>query len=167
MPRWFRACFLAALLTLVGATSSADEVAGFADQVDQLVQQLGADTEADRQAARRQLLDLAGPTSTAGERMLAALPKPVDQMPAAVRTALASLRKQIAEELARLTVTESRVTLDVVAEPLEDVLTQIEQQTGNKLKDLREQFGQQAPDRPITIEIQDAPFWGGGRSGAR
>ncbi|MEM6329209.1 MAG: hypothetical protein AAF790_03055 [Planctomycetota bacterium] len=141
------------------AQAGADPQAELAEEASRLVTQLGADTAAARDAARQSLMALAGKTTASGERLLAALPVPVEQMPAAVRTALAGVRREVAERLAELASAASRVSLDVVAAPLEEVLAEIERQTGNKLKDLREQFGQQAPDRPVTIEIDDAPFW--------
>ena len=155
--------FIVPMLALFLATPLyAQEPAGGDDldqEVSQLVMQLGADAQTDRRAARERLLELSGPTAVAGERMLGLLPEPIDQMPAAVRTALASIRRTISERLAALAVSASRVTLDMVAAPLDEVLAEIEKQTGNQLKDLREQFGQRAPDRPVTIEIEDAPFW--------
>ncbi|MEM9187276.1 MAG: hypothetical protein AAGB00_12355 [Planctomycetota bacterium] len=141
------------------AEDPADAPDGFGAEVEALVLQLGADSEDERDAARERLLELSGPTIAAGEKMLNTLPKPVEQMPAAVRGALTELRRSIADRVAELTVSETRVTIDVVEEPLSEVLKQIEEQTGNRVVDYREQFGQRAGDTPVTITIDDLPFW--------
>ncbi|MEM8866294.1 MAG: hypothetical protein AAGF31_12180 [Planctomycetota bacterium] len=170
---WLFAGLLSATWLLVADSSAADDpqqsvdestatdssVDGFATEVNQLVFDLGADQQSTRTAAREQLLELAGTTQATGERLLAALPKPVEQMPAAVRTALQKIRRTIADRVAKLAVSESRVSIDVVEEPLSEVLRSIEEQTGNQVIDLRDQFGQQADDRPVTLELTDVPFW--------
>ena len=130
-----------------------------ASEVAELIPDLAADDAATRNAARQKLLALGGTTATAGQRLLDELPKPTDQMPAAVREALTQIRKLTADRLAKLATNESRVTLDVVQAPLEDILAEIEKQTGNRLVDLRKQFGQKADGRLITIDFDNAPFW--------
>lgn len=153
-------CFAALLVLAVPLAAqplaASDDLAA---EVGELVMDLGADAQATREAAGDRLLELGGETAASGERLLELLPKPVEQMPAAVRTALMTIRRTLADRVAKLAVTETRVTLDVVQAPLEEVLATIEQQTGNKIKDVRAQFGQQEGDKRVTIEIVDAPFW--------
>ena len=43
--------------------------------------------------------------------------------------------------------------------PLSKVLAAIEQQTGNKLVDYRQRFGQQPTDPPLTLDLEQTPFW--------
>jgi len=155
---------LAALLTFATLACHAisAEPAGeenLASQVAELIPDLAADDAATRNDARQKLLALGGATADQGEQLLDELPTPTEQMPAAVRESLTSIRKTIADRLAKLAASESRVTLNFVQAPLEDILADIEKQTGNRLVDLRKQFGQQADGRLLTIEIEDAPFW--------
>lgn len=53
----------------------------------------------------------------------------------------------------------TRVTLDVNKAPLAEVLAEIEEQTGNRLADFREKFGQEYEAKYATIEVKDQPFW--------
>ncbi|QDU91250.1 hypothetical protein Pla175_46700 [Pirellulimonas nuda] len=130
-----------------------------ADQVDRLVGRLESDESLVRDGAQQELLELAGDTWQSGDRLLAALPHPDPAMPVALREAVAGLRSKISKHIADTALKASRVSLDLFKTPLADVFKQIEQQTGNRLLDYREQFGQDAQPRPITLTVKDKPFW--------
>lgn len=129
------------------------------EEVERLVGQLIVDRREDRQAAYDELLELASPSSARAERVLELLPPLDDQMPPAMKKQLNDLRIAIEKRLAESAVNATLVTLDTVDAPLESVLSAIELQTENKLQDNREQFGQQAKQRLITLKTADTPFW--------
>lgn len=163
-PFWlFAFCFLGLALTFT-AHAQQEEVwlespAAIAEELPELVEQLGADTESARNEAYQRLLELGGPTSPRAEKLIELLPQPVDAMPAAVRDALERVRRELAERISKLAVEASRVTLDTVKAPLEEVLQAIERQTGNRLIDSREQFGEVQAERDVTLTLEDVPFW--------
>ena len=161
MPTARRVFSLLTMMLTVGVAAPAQQTdrSELAAEVSRLLNDLAAGSEDARSAAKERLLELAGPGVAAAERMLEALPKPTDKMPAALSEPLREIRRQIADRLAELSAEPTRVTLDVVQEPLSEVLKAIEEQTGNRVIDLREQFGQDADDRPVTIDVTDVPFW--------
>lgn len=149
--------FLAETTNFAPAAEPGEEVA---QQVEKLVRQLNDDQAARRDEAEKQLLELA-PTANANEcdEFLQLLPKPSDQMPAEVRLRLVRLRKKIETEQSSRALFESKLTLSANEMPLAEVFEQVRKQTGNQLSDHREQFGQNATPSPVTIEIDDEPFW--------
>jgi hypothetical protein len=80
-------------------------------------------------------------------------------MPQELQTRLARIRGQVQTRLSRQAVAETRVTLDVKKAPLDDVLKEVEKQTGNRLLDYREKFGQEAVEKKVTVKVDDVPFW--------
>lgn len=162
--RWQLLCLLLVLHLATNATGQEGEKwleseAAIAEEVPKLVEQLGADTEAARTKAYDRLLELGGPTSPRAEKLLGLLPEPIDQMPAAIRDGLSKVRREIADRISKLAVTASRVTLDTVKAPLEEVLQTIERQTGNRLINDREQLGEVDAERDVTLTLEDVPFW--------
>lgn len=131
-----------------------------AQKVDRLVRQLNDDQATRRDEAEQTLLKLA-PTDNANECdvFLEMLPKPIDGMPAEVRLRLVRIRKQIETEQSSRVLAASRLTLSAQAMELEKLFEQIHEQTGNRLSDHREQFGQDATSRPVTIELTNESFW--------
>lgn len=128
-------------------------------EVESLVGQLIADRHADRRAAFNGLLELASNSPARAKRVLELLP-PIDElMPSALIQQLNDLRIEIEKKIAESAVQASRVTLDVTDAPLANVLAAIELVTENKLTDSRQQFGQEAVDKTITLKATDAPFW--------
>jgi len=131
-----------------------------AQNVDRLVRQLNDDQAARRDEAEQALLKMA-PTGNADacDAFLKMLPKPIDGMPAEVRLRLVRIRKQIETEQSSRVLAASRLTLSAQAMELEKLFEQVYEQTGNRLSDHREQFGQDAAPRPVTIELSGEPFW--------
>ncbi|MEN1681157.1 MAG: hypothetical protein AAGJ46_16340 [Planctomycetota bacterium] len=170
MPRTLRtslavagACLLA-LGNVHGEPAAADPAADESPGIDtaavnRLIGQLAAGSEQDRSSAKEALLALGRPDAADAERLLLALPKLTDSAPAAIREGLAEVRRELFNRLAKLSAEPTTVTLDVVQSPLSEVLTAIEEQTGNKVIDLRDQFGQEADDKPVSLTVTDIPFW--------
>jgi len=127
-------------------------------QISKLVAQLNDDRAADRDAAEKQLLELAGAGTAQSDEFLAALPRDNDQMPLAVRDKLARIRQQIEDRVSKAATQKTTITLSAQEMPLPEVFQAIEKQTGNKLIDNRnEEEGATSP--MITIELKDEPFW--------
>ncbi|HEX6961019.1 MAG TPA: hypothetical protein VF175_04080 [Lacipirellula sp.] len=131
-----------------------------ANRIDELVEQLNADAAADREAAEKELIELGlKSTADAGEAFLDALPKPNDNMPQEVQARLNRIASEVRTRLATKSIEATRLTLDFTEAPLADVLKEIERQTGNRITDYREQFGQEAMAKKVTIQVKDEPFW--------
>ncbi len=157
LPYLFFAVFASSTWDRASA-AQLDEALG--QSVEKLVRQLNYDQASRRDEAEAELLKLA-PTGNADQcdEFLQLLPKPTDGMPAEVRLRLARLRKRIETEQSSRALAASRLTLSAQQMELEELFQQINDQTGNQLSDHREQFGQTAVSRPVTIEISDEPFW--------
>lgn len=128
-------------------------------KVDKLVPDLAADRAEIRTRALTELEALAGEGWSSADRLLEALPKISADMPPALREQLASLRQRIESRAADLALQPTRVAIACKREPLQKVLAEIERQTGNKLSDYREQFGQADGPTPITVASVDSTFW--------
>lgn len=129
-------------------------------QIENLVHQLNDDQAERRDEAEALLLKLA-PTADAEacDEFLQLLPVPNDNMPAEVRLRLTRVRKRIETEQSSRALATSRLTLSAESMDLPELFEQIRKQTGNQLTDHREQFGQNATPRAVTVEINDEPFW--------
>lgn len=156
------------LLCLFAAGARAAEVSApqseadqkLARQISKLVGQLNDDRAAERDAAEKELLELAGDTTAKIDRFLELLPKENDQMPLAVRDRLSQIRQQVEDRVAKASTNATTVTLAAKAMPLADVFKSIEKQTGNKLVDNREEQGEPgAKGATITIDLKEEPFW--------
>jgi hypothetical protein len=120
-------------------------------QVKQLIRQLSAPELAKRDAAQQQLIEL-------GPAVLDLLPEPTDRTSAEEKQRLAQVRNKLQRAQAESSVQATTVTLNGEM-LLSEALAAIEKQTGNVMIDHREQFGQQAGDPRIKLEIEKAPFW--------
>jgi hypothetical protein len=141
--------------------SSPTQNENLAGQISRLVRQLDDNQAAQRDAAEKDLLELAGSTAAETDRFLELLPEENDQMPLAVRDRLTNIRQQVAERVAKSAVVETRLSLSAKEMLLAEVFATIEKQTGNKLIDNRQQDAPQpgALGGSVTIEIKDEPFW--------
>jgi hypothetical protein len=128
-------------------------------RIDELVRQLGASKTADREAAEKQLLDIAGTEPDEAEFFLKSLPKDNDDMPLVVRDRLGRIRRLIEERASQVSTGASKVTLSAKNMPLADVFKELEKQTGNKIVDGREEPDEDAKGPTITIELKDELFW--------
>ena len=130
-------------------------------QISRLVRQLDDDRAAERDAAEKELLELAGSTAAETDRFLELLPEENDQMPLAVRDRLTNIRQQVEDRIAKSAVVGTRLTLSAKEMPLAEVFAAIEKQTGNRLIDNRQENAAEPAELSgkITIELKDEPFW--------
>ena len=156
-------CLLSPLLlaAVVGITFAADAETPLAAQIEGLVRQLNAQAAADRDEAEETLIALGTSDngSTGPQAVLDLLPKSNDRMPPEVRHRLTRVRQALEEADAKAAVSATNVTLVADEMPLPEVFAAIEKQTGNRILDQRNQFGQEAPQTPLTIELEDQAFW--------
>jgi hypothetical protein len=152
----------AAALILTAAiafpSARAADADALAAEVTPLVEQLDRGTPSERSAAERKLVDL-GLVPGNAEALLRLLPAPNDDMSQEVITRLARIRGQVQTRHAEQAVAVTLVTLDVTDAPLDEVLVAIEKQTGNRVVDYREQFGEEAPEKKVTLKVEKEPFW--------
>jgi hypothetical protein len=155
------AAFALAIGSCFAAVSTARaQDAAATDRIDQLVEQLNADEAAERKAAEQELIELglAGNVE-AGDAFLSQLPKPNDRMPQEVQARLGRVASEVRKRLAQQALDATKLTLDFKEAPLDEVLKAIEKQTGNRVTDHREQFGQEAMVKKVTLKVDDEPFW--------
>ncbi len=153
-------CVIAGTARPAEKPASADSSTQFERQITILLTQLNDDLAAERDAAEKKLLELAGTNTAQADRFLATLPKDNDQMPLAVRDRLSRIRKQVEDRVAKAATGATTITLSAKNMSLAEVFKAIEQQTGNKLVDNREeQEDAAAKNTAITIELKDEEFW--------
>lgn len=127
-------------------------------QVDELVQSLDADTISERDIAEKNLLLLVDVEGVGPEKLLGVLPKPNDNMPPAVRERLATIRRMVEEKMATESIEASKITLEAISWPLDEVLKKLEEISGNKILDDRDAEAK-ANDPEIIIKVDNEPFW--------
>jgi hypothetical protein len=151
---------VAALAANQGAAQSQSDEQ-LSRQISRLVRQLDDDRAAQRDAAEKELLELAGATAAETDRFLSLLPEENDQMPLAVRDRLSTIRQQVEDRVAKSAVVGTNVTLSAKEMPLKEVFAAIERETGNRLVDNRQQDAPEpgAMGGSVTIELNDEPFW--------
>ena len=125
--------------------------ADFAANVAKLVRQLDATEKVRREDAEQHLLKL-------GSRVLILLPDTAGAS-AEVKLRLARVRTQLETQRGEEEVLPSHVTLSGDDLSLGKVISAIQEQTGNKVVDFREQFGQQADKKVLKLDFDKVPFW--------
>ncbi|MBN2291907.1 MAG: hypothetical protein JXM70_05745 [Pirellulales bacterium] len=120
--------------------------------VRKLARQLDAPRLADRQKAEADLIEL-------GPQALELLPKIDSRTSAETKQRLARIRRKLQEAQAQEAASPSTVTLKGESMPLSEFLAAVEKQTGNKILDLREKFGQAKTDPKLKINLDKVPFW--------
>jgi len=148
---------LPALVLAADGHAVANKNEDLARQVARLVELLNDDRAEVRDRAESELMELAGATMAESDRFLELLPQVNEQMPLAVRDRLSRIRHQIDDRVAKAAVQSSAITLLADQAPLSDVLIAIEQQTGNRLVDKRE--NNVAAKSHITVKFENEPFW--------
>lgn len=133
------------------AVADAEAAARLGLEVRRLVRRLDADTLAEREAAERALIDL-------GPRALDQLPPVGSSASAEVKVRMDRVRQRLQEAAAQEAARGSRISLQGPMK-LSQALAAIEQQSGNKIVDFRERFGQQQTDPTIETSFRDVPFW--------
>jgi hypothetical protein len=132
-----------------------------ARQVSRLVGQLNDDHAAERDAAEKKLLELAGTSAAQSDRFLQALPQDMQRLPLALRDRLGRIRQQIEDRAAKAATAATTVTLSANGMAFKDAIAAIEKQTGNKFIDNRDQQPGQpgAAEARINITLKDDKFW--------
>lgn len=146
---------LATHLALVLATSAAlgqISDAALRDRVNQLVERLGAADSTRADEAEKALIDL-------GPRVLPLLPQasPDDQLSTVER--LERVRTALEEAAQGANLGPSIVTIQGDGIRLSEALRMLQQQSGNRIGDLREQYGQDAANPAMDLEIDGKPFF--------
>jgi hypothetical protein len=117
-----------------------------------LVRQLDSDELSQRNAAEEALIQK-------GPAALDLLPETTDRMSAEVGQRLARVRQKLEQAAVASAVKPSLITLRGDGMPLSKILAALEKQSGNKIVDYRQQFGQPADDPSLKVRFDKTPFW--------
>ncbi len=120
--------------------------------VGRLVRQLDSPKLEQRDAAEAALIGY-------GTTVLDVLPPANNHMSAEVRERLGRVWQKLQQQAASATAQSSTITLHADAMPLKAVLAAFQSQTGNRIDDLRGQFGQLSPDPALKVDFDRTPFW--------
>ena len=142
------ACALLAQVNDSDAPAAEDK----ATVVRQLVRELDSRELAAREQAEQKLLEL-------GPGVLDLLPPVTPRTTAEVKERLGRVREKLNRAQAEAAVEPSMVSVTATGLPLSAVLADIQEQSGNKIADYREQYGQAARDPQITLSFDPLPFW--------
>ena len=94
-----------------------------------------------------------------GPAALDFLPEVDDKTSPEVRVRLTRIRQKLQQAMAEAAVKPSLITLKDDAMPLSKVIAALAEQSGNKIDDRREQFGQPVDDPAIKVDFEKTPFW--------
>ncbi len=88
------------------------------------------------------------------------LPKPNDEMPQEVQVRLARIASEIRNRIAKRGDRRDDASRSTSPTPRSTRCSKrLEKQTGNRVTDYREQFGQETADKKVTHSGKDQPFW--------
>jgi hypothetical protein len=121
-------------------------------EVHTLVRQLGARQAATRNAAEQKLLQH-------GPMVLDMLPGAADIADEEVKERLARIRQKLQQIAAETATKASLVTIQSAEMPLSKILAAMQQQSGNRIVDVRRQLGQAVTDPSLKVDFQKTPFW--------
>lgn len=121
-----------------------------------LVEQLNAPQKAAREQAEQALLDL-------GPAALDHLPHEgdagADPLPAETAIRLRRIRLALEQRRAESAAAGSRITLPDRELPLAEILAEFERQSGNRVVDMRREFGERPVDAPLRLPLSGVGFW--------
>jgi hypothetical protein len=120
-------------------------------RVQRLLQMLEDSQRPRRDEAERELIEL-------GEAVLPLLPETDPATSAETKERLTRVRSTLDQAALAAAMKPSRLTL-AGEFALAEILQQFQQQTGNRLLDFRNRFGQQPSDTRLKIDYQDVEFW--------
>lgn len=143
---------LAIVAAILLAADTPASSSNLSDQVEQQVLRLNADALGDRADAEQQLIKL-------GPAALDLLPAVTDRTPPEVAQRLARVRQTLEQAQVDAAARPTMVTLIGEDLPLTDVIARISQQTGNKISDHREEFGEEATEPRLKLDLNKVPFW--------
>ncbi len=139
---------LAVLFAGVGAGYGQTTDAALRDRVGQLLDRLGGDDVAARDAAEKSLIQL-------GPRILPYLPDAKTKDRKELDERLGKVRQALEEQAEALSLAPTKVTIEGKGIRLSEALKQLQSQTGNELTDLREE-----PSNPaFDLDIKDKSFY--------
>ena len=150
------------LIGLSAATSAAQGGEGqdeLTDRVAALVDEMNSNSAADRRAAEAKLVEMAGATAASAERLLRVLPEASDRMPPAVRSGINRARKRIERKLADSATKASVVTIAAADRPLSEVLQSIGEQSGNMIRNDRDNAEGDAGGARVSLQAESEDFW--------
>ena len=139
------------LACLPGTARGQGPDAALRDRVAQLVERLGSAEESTRKAAEESLVKL-------GARALPLLPAEGEVDDEARREAIGRVRAAV-EAAAGANLGASTVTIRGEGIRLTEALRQLQSQSGNPITDLREQFGAEATNPAMDLDIEARPFF--------
>jgi len=122
-----------------------------AAKVKQLVRQLDAPQQAQREAAEKELVALGG-------EIVPLLPGISDRTPAEMKVRLARIRDAVTKVAVAATVKTALVSLSGEM-PVSKAFDELTKQSGNALVDYRERRSQEQRDPMIKVDLKDVPFW--------
>jgi hypothetical protein len=126
--------------------------AALKDRVSQLIEKLDAPKAEARDAAEAALIKL-------GPRILPLLPDPAKVKGAEAKKRIAKVRTALIEDQEQANLGPSIVTIKREGIRLSEVLKQLQSQSGNVISDLREQFGAEATNPSLDLDIEKKPFF--------
>jgi hypothetical protein len=120
-------------------------------RVQRLLQQLEDADRSRRDAAEREL-------SAMGEAVLPLLPETTPRTAAETKERITRIRNILDQAAIAAAMQPRRINADGQF-TLAELLDRIQQQTGNRVVDFRDRFGQQPSDMKLHVAFQDADFW--------
>jgi hypothetical protein len=123
-----------------------------APQVAALVRQLDDRQLSARDEAERKLLAL-------GSDVLALLPALSERTPAEVAMRVARVQQKLLRSRALAAAEPGLVTLKAAGLSLDAAMQSLEKQTGNRIVDHREAFGETSTDVKLTADFEKTPYW--------
>ena len=135
----------------IGSQTQDDAV--LRDRVAQLVERIGNDeAPEDRDAAEAALVKL-------GAKALPLLPELDESAPEELKARIAKIREQITEADESKPSEASRVTIEGGPKRLSEILRELQRQSGNRITDMRAEYGEEATNPTLDLEIRDLPFF--------
>ena len=148
----FKAMGIVVLLGAMLGSAARGQEAALRDRVRQLVGRLASEDMAAREEAEKGLIEL-------GQRALPLLPDGVEAQSSEAKESLERVRKALEEAGAELNLGASKVTLQGEGIRLSEAIQELQKQTGNIVRDLREQFGQEATNPAMNLDLKDVSFF--------
>lgn len=140
------------LLLLAGFARGQGADAALRDRVDQLVERLASEDAARRDEAAQALIEL-------GPRALPLLPESESLEDPEQAGRLDEVRAALAEAGQAVNLGPSLVTLQGEGIRLSDALRMLQQQSGNRITDMREFYGQETTNPAMDLDIEGQSFF--------
>ncbi|WP_169975395.1 hypothetical protein [Tautonia rosea] len=142
---------LVILWTLATQGVAQEVSAALRDRVAQLVERLGEEGTETRDSAEEALTKL-------GDRILPLLPDPAEVEDVDLRDRITRIRSALEESSTENVSEATRITIQGEGIRLSEALRELQRQSGNRISDLRELYGQDATNPALDLQIEDLPF---------